>query len=192
MSLLSQTGVRTDPCIAVNFVVSLLDSSSGLALGLSLAQSAIFDVAAGGFTECTGIEMSMDPEEYKEGGRNGAVLQFPNRVKWAKITLKRGFGTGTTLWDWHYSFVEGRGRRRDGLIVLLNHEHLPVQTWYFQRALPVRYQGPAMNASQNTVAIESLELVHEGILQVPMNLSGIFSTLADAGIDATLGGSFSG
>lgn len=187
MSLLSQTGLRADPYVAVNFVISLLDTSSGLALGLSLAQSAIFDVALGGFSECTGLEMSMDPQEFKEGGRNGSVLQFPNPVKWSRITLKRGFGTGTTLWDWHYGYVEGRGRRRDGLIVLLNDLHVPSQTWYFQRALPVRYQGPSLNASQNAVAIESLELVHEGILQIPMDLTGVLSTVAGAAVDSALG-----
>jgi phage tail-like protein len=188
MSLLSQTGLRVDPYVAVNFVISLIDTSSSLAIGLSLAQSAIFDVALGGFSECSGLEMSMEPEEYKEGGLNGTSHQFPNRVKWSKITLKRGFGTGTTLWDWHYGFVEGRGRRRDGVIVLLDHSHIPVQTWYFQRALPVRYQGPAMNATQNAVAIESLELVHEGVIQIPMSISGVLSTVADAGIDAAIGG----
>jgi phage tail-like protein len=188
MSLLGQTGLRVDPYIAVNFVISLLDTSSALAVGLSLAQSAIFDVALGGFSECSGLEMSMEAEEYKEGGLNGTVRQFPNRVKWSKITLKRGFGTGTTLWDWHYGYAEGRGRRRDGMIVLLDSSHLPSQTWYFQRALPVRYQGPAMNASQNAVAIESLELVHEGVIQIPMDLTGIASTVAGAAVDAALGG----
>jgi hypothetical protein len=54
--------------------------------------------------------------------------------------------------------------------------------------LPVRYQGPAMNATQNAVAIESLELVHEGVIQIPMSISGVLSTVADAGIDAAIGG----
>jgi phage tail-like protein len=188
MALLSQTGLRIDPYVAVNFVISLIDTSSALATALSVAQSAVFDVAVGGFSECSGLEMSMEPEEYKEGGVNGMVHQFPNRVKWSKITLKRGFGTGTALWDWHYGFVQGRGRRRDGLIVLLNHLHVPVQTWHFQRALPVRYAGPALNASQNAVAIETLELVHEGVLQVPTDLAGVASTLGGAAVDAAVGG----
>lgn len=187
MALLSQTGLRVDPYIACNFVISLLDTSSALAAGLSAVQSAIFDVALGGFSECSGLEMSMEAEEYKEGGFNGATRQFPNRVKWSKVTLKRGFGTGTSLWDWHYGYVEGRGRRRDVLIVMLDHAHLPSQTWYVQRALPVRYQGPAMNASQNAVAIESLELVHEGVIQIPMDLAGVASSVAGAAVGAALG-----
>jgi phage tail-like protein len=95
------------------------------------------------------------------------VLKFPNRVTWSNITLKKGVGSGTALWDWHYGFVEGKGKRRDGLIVLLNDLHLPNNIWYFRRGLPVKYTAPSMNAAQNTVAIESIEIAHEGIYQVP-------------------------
>lgn len=167
MALLSQTVLRGDPLLSHNFVISLIDSSSTLTLPGSLAMSAIFDVALGGFSECSGLEMSMQPEEYKEGGRNGTVLKFPNRVTWSNITLKKGVGSGTALWDWHYGFVEGKGKRRDGLIVLLNDLHLPNNIWYFRRGLPVKYTAPSMNATQNTVAIESIEIAHEGIYQVP-------------------------
>ena len=119
MALLSATGVRADPLLNHNFIVSLIDSSSTLGALGALAGGGILDVALGGFSECTGLEMSMQPEEYKEGGRNGAVLKFPSRVTWTNLTLKKGIGIGTALWDWHFGFVEGRGRRRDGSIMLL-------------------------------------------------------------------------
>jgi len=159
------SGTRIDPVLSYNFVVSLVESSSSLALG-AVAQG-IESAAVGGFSECSGLEMSMDPEEYREGGRNSEVLQFPTRIKWSKITLKRGVAANTDLWDWHYSFVTGNGRRRDGLIVLMNNLHVPNNIWYFRRGLPVRYSGPSMNASQNSVAIEALEIAHEGIFQLP-------------------------
>ncbi len=167
MGALGAIGVRSDPLHAYNFVITLLDTSSGLALAKSIAIGAIADVALGGFTECSGLEMSLDVEEYKEGGRNGAVLQFPTRVKWAHITLKKGVGAGIALWDWHYGFAEGKGKRRDGLIILQNDLHIPNNIWYFRRGLPVKYTGPTMNASQSNVAIESIEIAHEGIFQVP-------------------------
>jgi phage tail-like protein len=165
MALAGALGVRTDPLIATNFLIMLVDTSSSMALAQSLATSAVGDVALGGFSECTGLEMQLDAEEYREGGRNGEVLQFPTRVKWGKITLKKGMGIGSALWDWHYGFAQGTGKRRDGVIVLTDNEHLPAQSWYFRRGLPVRYSGPALNAAQNAVAIESIEIVHEGILQ---------------------------
>lgn len=167
MAALGKLGVRTDPIPSFNFLVTLLDTGSKMAMAKSIALGAISDVAAGGFSECTGLEMSLDVEEYKEGGRNGAVLQFPTRVKWGHITLKKGVGAGTALWDWHYGFAEGRGKRRDGIIILQTELHLPNNIWYFHRGLPVKYVGPSMNASQSSIAIESIEISHEGILQVP-------------------------
>lgn len=165
MAVLGALGIRTDPLLVHNFMISLIDTSSSLAM--SVLSAAVFDVLAGGFNECTGLEMSMDVEEYREGGRNGEALQFPTRVRWSKITLKKGMGAGTTLWDWHYGFVTGQGKRRDGVIALLNELHLPSHIWYFRRGLPTRYSGPSMNAAQSAVAIETIEITHEGIYQVP-------------------------
>lgn len=168
MAVLGALGVRSDPLLNHNFVVSLLDTSSDLALAGSIAMSAIFDVALGGFSECSGLEMSLQVEEYREGGNNGTVLKFPTRTSWSNITLKKGVGAGTALWDWHYSFVEGKGKRRDGVIVLLSELHVPNNIWYFRRGLPLKYSGPSMNAAQSQVAIESIEIAHEGVYQVPL------------------------
>lgn len=181
-SVLGEVGIRLDPLLSYNFVVSLVDTSSSLVKQIAL--TAIFDVLAGGFTECSGLEMSLDVEEFKEGGNNGAILKFPTRVKWSNITLKKGMGAGQTLWDWHYGFVEGKGKRRDGVIMLLNDLHLPNNIWHFRRGLPVKYTGPTMNAAQNQVAIESIEIAHEGIYQLPY--VGYGSALATAGLGALL------
>ena len=181
MALLSETGVRHDPVLSHNFVISLLDSASSLAQSGNVSVSPVLDVAVGGFTECSGLEMSMAPEEYKEGGRNGAVLKFPSRVTWSNLTLKKGVGIGTELWDWQYGFVTGNGRRRDGMIVLLNAAHQPTSMWYFRRGLPIKYTGPSLNATQNAVAIEAIEIAHEGLYQVP----GVGATGSGAG---TIGG----
>lgn len=167
MALLSTTGARHDPPLNHNFMISLLDTSSTMGAFGSIALSAVLDVLVGGFTECSGLEMSMTPEEYKEGGRNGAVLKFPARVTWSNLTLRKGVGIGTSLWDWHYGFVSGTGKRRDGMIVLLDTTHAPQAMWYFSRGLPIKYSGPALNAAQNNVAIESIEVAHEGLYQVP-------------------------
>jgi len=165
MAFLNQTGLRLDPVLNHNFLISLIDSSSNLG---SLVSTVVFDVLAGGFMECSGLEMSMQPEEHKEGGNNGRVLKFPSRVTWTNLTLKKGIAASTSLWDWHYGFVEGKGKRRDGVIILQSDLHVPNNIWSFRRGLPVKYSGPAMNATQNTVAIETIEIAHEGIYQVPL------------------------
>ena len=167
MGLLSTTVLRGDPLLNHNFVISLIDTSSTLSTLGSIALSAVFDVLLGGFSECTGLEMSLQVEEYKEGGRNSEILKFPSRVTWNNITLKKGVGAGTSLWNWHYGFAQGKGKRRDGVIMLLTELHVPNNIWYFRRGLPVKYTGPQMNASQTNVAIESIEIAHEGIYQVP-------------------------
>jgi phage tail-like protein len=172
MALLNSAGIRTDPLLNHNFVISLIDTSSTLGLLISAVLSAIGDVAVGGFTECTGLEMSLKIEEYNEGGRNGGALRFPTRVNWSNITLKTGVGLSTALWDWHYGFVQGTGRRRDGTIALLNELRVPMTIWYFSRGLPVKYSGPALNATENKVAIESIEIAHEGIYQLPFAAAG--------------------
>lgn len=168
MALLSQTAIRLDPVLNRNFLISLIDTSSTLGMIGSLASSAIFDVVAGGFSECSGLEMVMQPDEFKEGGQNGYVYKFPARVTWSNIILKKGVAADTRLWDWHYGFAEGKGRRRDGLIALLTDlKQLPNNIWYFRRGLPVKYTGPSMNATQHSVAIESIEIAHEGLRQLP-------------------------
>lgn len=173
MALLSKTSLRLDPVLNHNFVISLLDTTSVLATVSSALISGLSDVVAGGFSECQGLESSMKVEEYNEGGNNACVLKFPGRFSWSNITLKRGVAISSALWDWSYSFVQGRGRRRDGVIALLSEMMIPSNIWYFRRGLPLKYSGPQMNATQNNVAIESIEIAHEGLLQLtPMFLAG--------------------
>ena len=78
MALVSQTALRGDPVLNHNFVISLLDSSSTLGLLGSIAMPAIFDVAAGGFSECSGLEMSLQLEEFSEGGNNVTIAVDAN------------------------------------------------------------------------------------------------------------------
>ncbi len=161
-------GVRQDPLLGYNFLVNLIDSSSSLAMAQSAAASAVLNVALGGFSECDGLEMTLEIEEYNEGGRNGRSLIFPTRVKWSHITLKKGLAVGSELWNWHYGFVNGTGKRRDGIIVLQDDLRLPRHTWIFRRGLPVKYTGPSLNAGQSEVAVESIEIAHEGLYQFPL------------------------
>jgi phage tail-like protein len=169
--------LRNDPALNHNFVVSLLDTSSVLATVGSALVSGLLDVAVGGFSECQGLQGSMKIEEWNEGGNNGTVLKFPGRVSWTNITLKRGMAANSSLWDWFYGFVQGHGKRRDGVIALLNQMLVPTNIWYFRRGLIAQYAGPQMNAMQSNVAIESIEIAHEGIYQLPfVGLAGATAT----------------
>ena len=156
---LGVAGQRLDPVMGYNFLITLIESSSLLASVLAGIQN----VVLGGFNECSGLEMALQVEDYNEGGNNVGVLRFPTRITWSNIRLKRGAALSDDLWKWHYSFVEGTGKRRDGVIVLQNDTHDPVKVWYFTRGLPVKWTGPALNATQSQLAIEELEIAHEGL-----------------------------
>jgi phage tail-like protein len=148
---------RIDPLPAFNFLIALLDTSSSF----SAIKSGAMGLALGGFSECSGLESTLEIEEYLEGGVNDRVHRFPTRFSYTNIVLTRGVGFGEDLWLWHQEFVEGKGKRRDGLIILQNEMRLPVKIWSFSRGLPVKWSGPTFNATASEISIESLEIAHE-------------------------------
>jgi phage tail-like protein len=152
-------GVRVDPYRSFNFLITLVDSASSLGSSLAPIQNA----PVGGFSECSGLELAFDIEEYKEGGNNGTVLRFPTRAKWTNLRLKRGVALSDDLWQWHYDLVRGAVSRRDGVVTLQDEQHNPVKMWSFTRGLPVKWTGPSLNAMQNQVAVEEIEITHEGL-----------------------------
>jgi phage tail-like protein len=150
---------RIDPYRGYNFLITLMDSASVLGTVLSL----ISRMPVAGFSECSGLEMSLDIEEYKEGGNNGTILRFPTRVKWTNLRLKRGLAISNDLWLWHYGFVQGAVKRHDGIITLIDEDGSPAKAWAFKRGLPVKWAGPALNAMQGQIAFEEIEIAHEGL-----------------------------
>jgi phage tail-like protein len=156
--------MRDDPILAYNFRINLLESTSGSAAAVgSIVLSPLVANPLAGFTECTGLEMTLETEDYPEGGNNGTVLKFPKRSKWGEITLRKGITRRTELFDWYYGFTQGVTKRKDGLIILMNERHEPHTVWKFRRGLPVKYVAPQLNAQQSAVAIEAITIAHEGI-----------------------------
>jgi phage tail-like protein len=165
----SALGLRLDPPLNHNFVIAMADTSSFGSALLSGAASLLGDVLFGGFAECSGLEMTQSDERVKVGGRNGAELRFPTRTSWSNLVLKRGVSRiSQSGWDWLYGFGDGKVKRMDGVIMLLDAEHLPHNIWTFRRAFPVKFTGPALNATGHEVAVETLELAHEGLWQLSL------------------------
>lgn len=158
--------LRLDPVLACNFRIALLDSTSPLAAVGNVALSSVLSHPLGGFSECSGLEMALDVQEFMQGGGNDTVLKFPTRIKPATLVLKRGLTTKPDLWLWFYGFVRGIGRRRDGLVVVNDAAQNPHTVWGFRNGLPVKYSGPQLSASHSAVAIESIEIAHEGLYQM--------------------------
>ncbi len=121
------------------------------------------DLPWGGFSEVTGLQMELDPQEYQEGGVNSFVHKFPSRTKQTALTFKRGI-VDRKVWDWFYDTTQGKVRFRNGLILVRDPSGGDVvMCWLFKKAFPTKWVGPELHATQNAVAVETLELVHQGL-----------------------------
>lgn len=120
----------------------------------------------GGFSEVTGLEVRTEFDEYREGGVNDYVHKIAKETRYPNLTLKRGITDATELWEWHRQVVEGNIQRRTVSVVLLNSRREEKWRWVFRDAYPVKWNGSDLNASGNTVAVESVELAHHGMTKL--------------------------
>lgn len=139
------TGERNDPFSQFNFVIEM------------------DDIAVGAFSEVSGLDMETDSMEYREGNEDITVRKLPGLRKYTNITLKRGFTNDTSLYDWRKTVMDGKTERKSGSIVLLNEAREEALRWNFREGWPCKLQGPPLNAKTNEVAIEALEICHEGL-----------------------------
>jgi phage tail-like protein len=140
------TGERRDPYRSFNF--SLV----------------IDNVPRGAFSECSGLTAEGDAVDYREGTDLPLnVRKLVGLRKYANIMLKRGYTQDNSLWSWYRNIANGVPDRRNVTIELLNEERTPVMRWHAENAWINKIEGPALKASGNEVAIESVELVHEGL-----------------------------
>jgi len=114
-------------------------------------------------SEVMGLQMETETESYEEGGVNDFVHQLPKRTKYQHITLKRGITDLDEMWKWHQDVVNGKFRRKNGAVVLMDSKGEEKWRWNFVQAYPVKWTGPDFKADSNTVAFEAIELVHNGI-----------------------------
>ena len=118
-----------------------------------------------GFTEITGLEVSTDVIEYRDGASlEYHKIKMPGMQKFANVIMKRGtFQGDNDYFEWWNTVALNTIVRRDLIISLLNETHDPVVVWKIKQAWPVKVEGPSLKSSGNEVAIESIELAHEGL-----------------------------
>lgn len=139
------TGGRRYPLTSFRFLVEL----DGLVVG--------------GFSEITGLNAEIETEEYREGGVNAFVHRLPKQTTQSNLFLKRGMTDSALLWYWFYDASQGWITRRQGSVILLDESGTEAWRWNFSGAYPVKWQGPELRADGSTVAVEAIELVHQGL-----------------------------
>jgi phage tail-like protein len=121
-------------------------------------------VTKAGFRECSGLDASTDAVDYREGQEKGNIARkLTGLNKHANIVLKRGVTDDHSLWDWRKKVIEGKTDRQHGSIVLCDEAGEEKVRWNFVEGWPLKWTGPTFNATSNDVAIETLEIVHEGL-----------------------------
>ena len=142
-------GTRRDPYLAFNFHVEI----EGLIVG--------------GFSEVSGLQIETVVETYREGGLNEYEHKFGGMSRYpANLVLKHGMTEIDFMWPWHNSVRQNNIQRRNGTIYLLDTLGERKAAWNFLGAYPVKWTGPELKADSNTVAFESIELVHRGITRI--------------------------
>lgn len=118
-----------------------------------------------GFTEVSGLDVETEVIEYRHGASpEYHKTKMPGMQKYTNITLKRGtFASDNEYFDWWNTVKLNKIERRDITISLLNEEHSPIVVWKVKNAWPTKIQSTDLKADGNEVAIESMELVHEGL-----------------------------
>lgn len=118
-----------------------------------------------GFSEVTGLTQENQAIEYRDGSfPEYSSIKMPGLRKFSNITLKRGvIKKDNDFFKWLSTVKLNTVERRDIVISLLNEKHEPVMVWKAQNAFPVKVEGPQLKASGNEVAIETIELAHEGL-----------------------------
>jgi phage tail-like protein len=142
---------RSDPYPAYNFEV--------VVIGISDDGKAV----RGSFMEVSGLEVEVALIEYRNGSENTTLRKIPGLKKFSNIVLKYGITGDLTFWNWMVKSINGQVQRANGSVILLDENRQEAMRWNFARAWPCKYKASLLNAKGNEVAIETLELCHEGL-----------------------------
>jgi phage tail-like protein len=141
------TGTRVDPFRTFNFRLEI----DGLTVG--------------SFRECSGLAADGNSVDYREGTDiPRSVRKLIGLQSYPNVTLKRGYTTNPELWNWYKNIVYGISDRRNGSVILMDEQRKDVMRWSIENMWIKKIEAPSFNATANEVAVETVELVHEGLM----------------------------
>ena len=114
----------------------------------------------GFFMSCTGLELSFDVFEYREGGNNDFVHRLPGGLRYPNLVLARGLTQDDVLLRW-FGATLTEPQRKEITLTLQTAE--AERTWTFADAFPVKWTGPQIDSSGSGIAMETLEIAHAGL-----------------------------
>ena len=125
-------------------------------------------ITKAGFREVAGLDVANDAVDYRDGDEATRLRKLAGLQKFSNITLKRGVTDDQDLWKWRSMVMDGKikDNRKDGQIILLDDEGKEAAEWTFTDGWPTKWTGPTFNATANEVAIDTLEITHEGLKRV--------------------------
>jgi len=117
------------------------------------------------FREVSGFDAAAQPTGSRRGHTEDfSKIAMPGLVKNTNITLKRGkFEGSSDLQEWLDDITANTSKRRTVVISLLDASGAAQRVWTLRNARPMKFTGPALNAKGNDVAIESIEVAHDGL-----------------------------
>ena len=120
-------------------------------------------VCSAAFSECDGLEMSMDVKTIREGGNNGRQIRLAGPHNYGQVTLKRGMTANFDLWDWFRAMLTNPGLRADAQVVIFSPDRQERARFVLSRCLPVKLKAPPLNAKDGMVAIEEFQMAYESL-----------------------------
>jgi phage tail-like protein len=114
------------------------------------------------FTEVGGLSFEVSTEEVAEGGENRFLQKYPGRVRYPELVLKRGLLVKSKVFDWILACIaRDQIEPKNVDVMLLNESHEPLMTWHVKNAFPTKWMVSDLNASSNTVVVETLQLYYQ-------------------------------
>ncbi|AAR34303.1 phage tail protein [Geobacter sulfurreducens] len=125
-------------------------------------------IVQAGFSEVTVPDTSTDVVEYREGSEEPRLRKLSGLNKFGNVTLKWGTTDSLEFFNWRKLVMQGKMKdaRKNMAVILMDEEGNPAARWEFENAWPNKYDPADLNAKGNDVAIESVEIVHEGMKRV--------------------------
>ena len=138
------------PFTAFNFAVEI--KVDGVAM----------QVVDAAFSECDGLEMTMDVKTIREGGNNGRQIRLTGPLTFGQVTMKRGMTSNLELWDWFNLMLTDQSLRADAEVVIFASDGETERARFqLSRCVPVKLKSPPLSAKDGAVAIEELQIAYE-------------------------------